>query len=133
MSPRMRQDQMRQDQLRIDFSDAPHDPLERLVWLSGAKAAFDAQVNAEWQRAYFEARLTGRFQDALDLGLHSRKRALTLTRAENERRGRSLRWGDGFSVRPEPDPNPPAATADRTDRSPSPTPAGPDAPDPGRS
>jgi hypothetical protein len=82
--------------LRIDFTDAPHDPLERLLWLSGAKAAFDAQVSSEWQAAYFDARLTGRFGPALDLNLHSRKRALAFTRAENERRGRPMRWGDGF-------------------------------------
>lgn len=83
-------------QLKIDFSEAPHDPLERLMWLSGAKAAFDSQVSAAWQEAYFEARLTGRFPSALNLNLHSRKRALAFTRAENERRGRPMRWGDGF-------------------------------------
>lgn len=82
--------------LVIDFSAAPHDPIERLLWLSGAKEAFDAQVEAMWRGAYFDARLSGRFQNALDLSLHSRKKALALTRAENERRGRPLRWGDGF-------------------------------------
>lgn len=83
-------------ELIIDFSEAPHDPIERLAWLSGAKSAFDAKVAAMWQAAYFDARLTGRFQPALDLRLHSRKRALAMTRAENERRGRPMRWGDGF-------------------------------------
>ena len=82
--------------LKIDFSKAPHDPIERLVWLSGAKEAFDAQVNQMWQAAYFEARLTGRFQAALDLHLHSKKKALAFTRSANEGRGRSMRWGDGF-------------------------------------
>ena len=85
-----------QPSLRIDFSDAPHDPVERLLWLSGAKEAFDAQVTSLWQTTYFEARLSGRFSAALDLNLHSRKRALAFTRAENERRGRPMRWGDGF-------------------------------------
>jgi hypothetical protein len=85
-----------QASLRIDFSEAPHDPVERLLWLSGAKEAFDAQVATMWQTAYFEARLSGRFAAALDLHLHSRKRALAFTRAENERRGRPMRWGDGF-------------------------------------
>jgi len=83
-------------QLRIDFSEAPADALQRLVWLSGAKAAFDAQVDALWQRSYFEARLTGRFEAALGLHLHSKKRALAFTRAENERRGRPMRWGDSY-------------------------------------
>jgi len=82
--------------LKIDFSEAPHDPIERLLWLSGAREAFDAQVNAMWQSAYFEARLTGRFQAALDLRLHSKKKALAFTRSANEGRGRAMRWGDGF-------------------------------------
>lgn len=82
--------------LTIDFSKAPHDPIKRLVWLSGAREAFDAQVEAMWRNAYFEARLTGRFQAALDLNLHSRKKALAFTRSANEGRGRSMRWGDGF-------------------------------------
>lgn len=82
--------------LVIDFSAAPHDPIERLVWLSGAKEAFDTQVTAMWRTAYYDARLSGRFQAALDLRLHSHKKALALTRAENERRGRGLKWGDGF-------------------------------------
>jgi hypothetical protein len=84
--------------LRIDFSDAPRDPVKRLVWLSGAKSAFDSQVQAEWQRAYYDARLSGRFDAALKLGLHSKKRAVSFTRAENEARGRAMRWGDGFGV-----------------------------------
>jgi len=82
--------------LTVDFSCMPRDPVERLVWLSGAKEAFDAQVNAQWQTAYYEARLTGRFAAALGLRLHSRKRALAWTRAENERRGRATHWGDGY-------------------------------------
>jgi hypothetical protein len=82
-------------QLVIDFSQAPHDPIERLLWLSGAQAAFDAQVNAEWGDAYFLARLQQRLDVAMGLNLHSRKRILAYTRAENERRGRPMRWGDG--------------------------------------
>lgn len=87
--------------LRIDFGEAPRDPVERLVWLSGARSAFDTQVHAEWQRAYYEARLSGRFDSALRLRLHSKKRALAFTRAENESRGRAMRWNDGFSL-PQP-------------------------------
>lgn len=82
--------------LRIDFSEAPHDPIERLVWLGGARQAFDMQVEEMWRTAYWDARLTGRFQAALDLNLHSRKKALAYTRAANEGRGRGMRWGDGF-------------------------------------
>jgi hypothetical protein len=83
-------------QLKVDFSEAPYDPIERLAWLSGAKAAFDTQVNALWQETYFEARLTGRLQAAMDLKLHSRKRIMAFTRAGNEVRGRAMRWGDGY-------------------------------------
>lgn len=82
--------------LVIDFSMAPHDPIERLLWLGGAREAFDTQVDTMWRVAYWEARLSGRFQAALDLNLHSRKKALAFTRSENERRGRSLKWGDGY-------------------------------------
>jgi len=83
--------------LPIDFSNAPQDPIERLLWLSGAQAAFDAQVNTLWQQTYFEVRLSGLLPTALALGLHSRKRVLEFTRAENERRGRAMHWGDGYS------------------------------------
>lgn len=81
--------------LIVDFSTAPTDPVERLMWLSGAREAFDAQLTAEFQRAYFDARRTGRFDIALSLGLHSKKRALAMTRHENESRGRMIKWRDG--------------------------------------
>lgn len=84
-------------ELIIDFSFAPQDPIERLVWLSGAQEAFDTQVNAMWQAAYFEVRQTGRLQTAFDLAYHSHKRILAMTRAENERRGRQWKWNDGLS------------------------------------
>lgn len=81
--------------MTIDTSDAPQDPIERLLWLSGARDAFDRTITPMWQEAYFEARLTDRLDQAVDLHLHSQKRILAWTRAENERRGRMLRWGDG--------------------------------------
>lgn len=84
--------------LTLDFSDAPKDPIERLVWLSGVQAAVDRDLNAEYQRTYYDARQTGRFDTALRLRFHSRKKALAFTRAENERRGRGWKWGDGLST-----------------------------------
>ena len=81
--------------MQIDFTDAPQDPIERLVWLDGAKQVFDQQVQMQWQRAYFEARQTGRLEAALTPHLHSRKRIMAYTRAENERTGRQWRWNDG--------------------------------------
>lgn len=80
--------------MQIDFSEAPKDPIERLLWLSGARDSFDDQITPMWQRAYFEARQTGRLDAALGLGLHSHKRVMAYTRAENERTGRQWRWGD---------------------------------------
>lgn len=83
--------------LRVDFTEAPTDPVERLLWLSGAREAFEGQLEAEFRKAYFDCRRTGRFDIALGLQLHSRKRILAYTRHENESRGRMLRWRDGFS------------------------------------
>lgn len=81
--------------MKIDFSDLPQDPIERLVWLSGARDSFDAQIMPLWQTAYFEARQTGRLDTALGFHYHSHKRVMAFTRAENERLGRQYRWGDG--------------------------------------
>jgi hypothetical protein len=81
--------------MHIDLTDPPRDPIERLVWLSGARDAFDNHITPMWQRAYFEARQTGRLDAALALGYHSRKRIMAYTRAENERTGRLWHWGDG--------------------------------------
>ena len=81
--------------MQIDLTDPPKDPIERLVWLSGARDAFDAAVTPMWQKAYFEARQTGRLDAALGLRYHSLKKIMAFTRAENERLGRQWRWGDG--------------------------------------
>lgn len=78
----------------IDFSEAPDDAIERLMWLSGAKKKAQDEIDAQFAKAYFEARLTQRFDTALSLKLHSTKKALAFTRGENERRGRPVRWGD---------------------------------------
>lgn len=79
----------------IEWSEAPADPIERLVWLGGARKSFEDQIEPLWQSAYFEARLTQRLDSALHLRLHSRKRIMAWTRAENEARGRQIRWHDG--------------------------------------
>lgn len=79
----------------LNLDDAPHDPIERLLWLSGVKEAAERELDAAYQRAYYECRLSGRFPAALSLGLHSKKRALRWTRRENNRSQRIVRWGDG--------------------------------------
>lgn len=80
----------------IDFSAAPTDPIERLVWLSGVKQEVQKELDQEYRLAYFWCRFTGRFEEALRLRLHGRKRALAFTRAENENRGRMIRWADRY-------------------------------------
>lgn len=75
--------------------DLPADPVERIMYLSGVMRAVRLELEAEYQQAYFEARVRGQFDAALALRYHSEKRALAWTRAENEARGRMMRWGDG--------------------------------------
>lgn len=79
----------------LNLTDAPHDPIERLLWLSGVREAAEAELDAAYQRAYYEARLSGRLTMALTLGLHSKKRALKYTRQENNSNQRLVRWNDG--------------------------------------
>lgn len=79
----------------LDLSDAPDDPIERLIWLGGVLEQVHKELDPQWRQAYFWARFTGRLDDALRLGLHSRKKIMGYTRAENESRGRLIRWGDG--------------------------------------
>lgn len=78
----------------LNLEQAPDDPIQRLAWLGGVMDAVRNELDAEFQEAYFWARWTGRLDEALHLNLHSRKRILAWTRAENEARGRMIRWGD---------------------------------------
>lgn len=79
----------------LNLSDAPHDPIERLMWLSGVREAAEAELDAAYQRAYYESRLSGRLTAALSLRLHSKKRVLAFTRRENNANQRLVRWNDG--------------------------------------
>jgi hypothetical protein len=79
----------------LDLSSAPSDPIERLMWLSGVKEQVAKEMDAQWSEAYFRARFTGRLDAAVRLGLHGRKRIMAYTRAANEAKGRTVRWGDG--------------------------------------
>lgn len=80
----------------LNLNDAPSDPLERLLWLSGVKKAAARELEDAYAKAYAEARLERRFGHALSLGLHGRKRALALTRRWNSSQARMIRWGDGI-------------------------------------
>ena len=79
----------------LNLSGAPEDPIERLLWLGGVNEAVKHELDDAFMEAYFWARFTGRLDAALELGLHSRKRVMAYTRAENEQRARMIRWGDG--------------------------------------
>lgn len=79
----------------LDLEGMPKDPIERIVWLSGVQDAVDQVLNPIYQKAYYEARLTGRLKQALDLHEHPKKVVMAFTRHENEANGRSVRWGDG--------------------------------------
>lgn len=83
----------------LNLKDAPDDPVERIAWLAGVRKAVEAELDAEYQAAYYRARLQGQFLAALAVGGHGRERALGWTRRENRARGRMLRWGDGLDRR----------------------------------
>jgi hypothetical protein len=78
----------------LDLSGAPDEPMHRLMWLSGVRDRVSIELDHEFQRIYFDLRMQGRLNDALDYGLHSGTRILAYTRRENERRGRLVRWND---------------------------------------
>jgi len=80
----------------LNLKQAPKDPIKRIIWLSGVQAQVREELERELAVAYFDVRLHGQLDEVLGLGYHSRKRVLAWTRAENERRGRVVRWGDGL-------------------------------------
>jgi len=82
----------------LNLEAAPTDPIERIIWLSGVRAAVDRELDEAFGSAYFEARLQRRFETAVKAGPFAMKRALAFTRRENQRRGRTVRWGDGLDA-----------------------------------
>jgi hypothetical protein len=78
----------------LDLSAAPEDSIERIMWLSGAREQALAELDRAFSEAYFNARLEGRLDAAVAAGPFARKRVLAFTRHENERRGRTVKWGD---------------------------------------
>lgn len=79
----------------LNLDDAPRDPIERIVWLSGVREQALSELDKEFADAYFQARLRGQLEAAISAGPYARKRVLAYTRHENQRRGRTVRWGDG--------------------------------------
>jgi hypothetical protein len=82
----------------LNMADAPDDPIARVIWLGGVHEQAEKELADAFAAAYFEARLQRRLDSAVEVGPHSRKRVLAFTRAENQRRGRSVRWGDGADI-----------------------------------
>lgn len=78
----------------LDLSEAPEEPLRRLIYLSGVKHKVKQELDAEYQRIYFALRMEGRLDDGIDFNEHSNKAIVAFTRKENEARGRQVRWGD---------------------------------------
>lgn len=78
------------------LSDAPDDPIERILWLSGAAEAAKREIEVAFAEAYFTARLEGRFDAAVEIGPFARSAALRLTRQQNDRTGRMVRWNDSL-------------------------------------
>lgn len=80
----------------LNLTEAPKDPIERILWLSGVREQALSELDAAFAEAYFEARLQQRLDTAISAGPYARKRVLAYTRHENQRRGRAIRWGDGL-------------------------------------
>lgn len=78
----------------LNLDDAPKDPIERVMYLSGVKEQAAKELDEAFAVAYFEARLQRRLDTAITAGPYARKRVLAYTRQENQRRGRTVRWGD---------------------------------------
>jgi hypothetical protein len=82
----------------LNLSDAPDDPIERVMYLSGVMEQVRKELDAAFAEAYFEARLQHRLESAIAAGPYAKKRVLAYTRRENQRRGRIIRWGDGLDA-----------------------------------
>jgi hypothetical protein len=80
--------------MRVDLSDLPDDPLERLAHLGEVEEQIRVEIHRAYANAYFDARLTGQIDDAISVRRHGRRRILSMTRWLNRERGSSVRWGD---------------------------------------
>lgn len=78
----------------LDLSSAPKDSVARLLFLSGVREKMLAELDDAFGETYSDLRLSGRFNWALSVGLHSKHKALALTRRWNKAQGRMIRWGD---------------------------------------
>lgn len=80
----------------LNLVDLPSDPIERLNWLAAARESIVNEFDTAFAEAYFSARLQHRFDSALALHIHGKKKALALSRAHNNSKKRMVRWNDGL-------------------------------------
>lgn len=80
----------------LNLNDAPRDPFERIMWLTGVMKQAKKELDAAFAEAYYDLRLEGRLLDAIAMHVHSRNTILRWTRNENRRRGQAVRWRDGL-------------------------------------
>lgn len=81
---------------RLDLTGLPDDPLEALAFLLDVEAQVKGELERAYARTYFEARLGGVIDVAIDLRRHGRKRILAMTRRLNYEGGSSVRWRDSY-------------------------------------
>ena len=76
----------------LDLSDAPGEPVKRILWLSELDQLVRDELDSAYRKAYFKARQQDSFEAAVEVGPFPRTKALRLTRQENEAQGRQVRW-----------------------------------------
>lgn len=76
----------------------PKDSVDAIAYLDEVQGVVLNELDEARALAYFDARLDGRFEDALRAGITSRKRALAMVRCLNDRMGRPMRWRDGLDA-----------------------------------
>lgn len=82
----------------VDLSRKPADPILAIQWLSLVQEQVNSEIEQAFAEAYFDARLRGQFDQALESGPYGKKRALAMTRRVNNSRARMIRWGDGVDA-----------------------------------
>lgn len=75
-----------------------HASIRRLRTLTERRDALLGDLEEQLAVAYFEARVAGRFEQALQVGPWSRTVAVRATRNVNEATGRHIRWSDEFAT-----------------------------------
>ena len=75
-----------------------HASIRRLRTLTERRNALLCDLEQQIAVAYYEARVAGRFEQALEVGPWSRTVAVRATRHVNESLGRHIRWSDEFAT-----------------------------------